>query len=78
MLFAILANYNIWTPRLIIVFILLVAAGPFLELNLIFTVADIVNGAMAIPNLIGLIGLSGVVIKETEEYFYKSKNEKSS
>lgn len=61
-----------------IVFILLVATGPFLELNLIFTVADIVNGAMAIPNLIGLIGLSGVVIKETEEYFYKSKNEKSS
>ena len=33
---------------------------------------------MAIPNLIGLIGLSGVVIKETEEYFDKSKNEKSS
>ena len=40
--------------------------------------ADIVNGAMAIPNLVGLIGLSGVVIKETEEYFNKLKKEKSS
>lgn len=56
-----------------IVFIALVAIGPFLKLNLIFTIADIVNGAMAIPNLIGLIGLSGVVIKETEMFFNNIK-----
>ena len=56
-----------------IIFIALVAIGPFLSLDLIFTVADIVNGLMAFPNLIGLIGLSGVVIKETEEYFKELK-----
>ena len=31
--------------------------------------ADIVNGLMAIPNLIALIGLSTVVVKETKEYY---------
>ena len=56
-----------------IIFIALVAIGPFLSLDLIFTLADIVNGLMAFPNLIGLIGLSGVVIKETEEYFKELK-----
>ncbi|MBE6049185.1 MAG: sodium:alanine symporter family protein [Clostridium sp.] len=60
-----------------IIFIALVAIGPFLSLDLIFTVADIVNGLMAFPNLIGLIGLSGVVIKETENYFKElSESEK--
>ena len=52
-----------------IIYIVLVAIGPFLSLDLIFTIADIVNGCMAFPNLVGLIGLRKVVIKETEEYF---------
>ena len=36
---------------------------------MIFIIADIVNGFMAFPNLVGLIGLRKVVIEETEEYF---------
>jgi len=52
-----------------IIFIVLVAVGPFLPLDLIFIVADIVNGLMAIPNLIGLIGLRKVIIQETEDFF---------
>ena len=36
---------------------------------MIWVLADIVNGLMAIPNLIGLLGLSGVVIAETRAYF---------
>ena len=59
-----------------IVFIGLVAVGPFLPLGLIFIIADIVNGLMAFPNLIGLIGLRKVVITETEEYFEKLKEDK--
>lgn len=51
------------------VFIALVAIGPFLKLNLIWTIADIVNGLMAIPNLIAIVGLSGVVVAETKLYF---------
>lgn len=51
------------------IFIVLIAVGPFLKLSLIWTIADIVNGLMAIPNLIGIIGLSGVVVSETKKYF---------
>lgn len=51
-----------------IVFIILVACGAFLQLDAIWILADIVNGLMAIPNLIALIGLSGVVVAETKKY----------
>lgn len=52
-----------------VIYILLVASGSFLQLSLIWTLADIVNGLMAIPNLIGLLGLSKVVFSETRKYF---------
>ena len=52
-----------------IIFIALVGIGSFLPLEMIFIIADIVNGLMAFPNLVGLIGLRKVVIEETEEYF---------
>ena len=62
-----------------ILFIALVGVGPFLPLEMIFIIADIVNGLMAFPNLVGLIGLRKVVIEETEEYFEQLKqNEKES
>ncbi|MGH4051648.1 MAG: alanine/glycine:cation symporter family protein [Clostridium sp.] len=51
------------------VYIVLVALGAFLKLEMIWVIADIVNGLMAIPNLIGLIGLSGVITNETRKYF---------
>ncbi|WP_461205833.1 alanine/glycine:cation symporter family protein [Clostridium sp. DL1XJH146] len=56
------------------VYIILVGLGVFLQLinlklEMIWKIADIVNGLMAIPNLIGLIGLSGVIINETRKYF---------
>ena len=52
-------------------FILLIAVAPFLKLNTIWTIADIVNGLMAFPNLIALIGLRHIVIEETRLYFEK-------
>jgi AGCS family alanine or glycine:cation symporter len=52
-----------------VIYIVLVASGSFLNLGLIWTLADIVNGLMAIPNLIGLVGLSRVVFAETRRYF---------
>ena len=51
-----------------IIFICLIACGPFLKLEKIWVLADIVNGLMAIPNLIALIALSGVVVAETKAY----------
>ncbi|KAJ50566.1 AGCS family alanine or glycine:cation symporter [Clostridium tetanomorphum] len=59
-------------------FIAIVAVGglAILKLDLIWIIADIVNGLMAIPNLIGLIGLSGIVVSETKKYFNNlNKNE---
>lgn len=52
-----------------IIFIALVGVGPFLSLNLVFIIADIVNGLMALPNLIGLIELRNIVISETNNFF---------
>ena len=54
-----------------LVFIALIACGAFLKLEAIWVLADIVNGLMAIPNLIALIALSGVVVHETHHYFEK-------
>ncbi|WP_097026213.1 alanine/glycine:cation symporter family protein [Clostridium peptidivorans] len=61
------------------IFIAIVAVGglSILKLDLIWIIADIVNGLMAIPNLIALIGLSPVVINETKLYFEKLKIEEN-
>jgi AGCS family alanine or glycine:cation symporter len=52
-----------------IIFLLLVASGAFLKLDMIWIIADIVNGLMAVPNLIGLIALRHIVLEETKKYF---------
>ena len=57
-----------------IIFTILVASGAYLELQSIWVLADIVNGLMAIPNLIALLGLSGVIVAETKKYFDHLKN----
>ncbi len=51
--------------------ILLVAVGSLFKLDMIWILTDIVNGLMAIPNLIAIIGLRNVIIDETREYFCK-------
>ena len=59
-----------------IIFIILVGLGPFLKLNTIWILADIVNGLMAIPNLIALMVLREVVLRETDSYFTKDLRRK--
>lgn len=59
-----------------IVFIVLIAIAPFLTLNTIWTIADIVNGLMAFPNLIALIALRKVIISETRDFFARLKTGK--
>ncbi len=51
-----------------VIFIALIASGAFLKLEAIWILADIVNGLMAIPNLIALIALAGVIVSETHLY----------
>ena len=53
------------------IYILAVAIGPYMTISAVWTIADITNGLMAIPNCISLIVLSGVIAKETKSYFEK-------
>ena len=57
-----------------IVFVIVVVIGATLELNIVWDIADALNGFMAIPNLIAILGLSGVVIKTTREFFKNKEN----
>lgn len=59
-----------------IIYVLIVVVGATMELDLAWNIADTLNGLMIIPNLIGLFALSGVVVKETKEYFAKLAEEK--
>jgi AGCS family alanine or glycine:cation symporter len=47
-----------------------VMAGSVLSLPMVWTFADVANGLMAIPNLIALLTLSGVLISETRKYLW--------
>ena len=56
------------------IYILAVFIGPYMTVAAVWTIADIFNGLMALPNLIALIALSGVAAIETKDYLtYKKK-----
>jgi len=54
-----------------ILYIVAVFIGPYLTVSEVWTIADITNGLMAIPNCVALILLSGVTAKTTQDYFKK-------
>lgn len=54
-------------------FVAMVAIGGFIKLETIWAIADIVNGLMAFPNLVALLGLSPIILAETKKYFSKSE-----
>ena len=60
------------------IYIIAVLIGPFLTLNFVWTFADIFNGLMALPNLIALLALSGVVVAETKDYWTRILGDKIS
>ena len=63
-----------WSTAFKIVHIVLIFVGPYLTVSLVWNIADVVNSLMAFPNLIALVALSGVVVKETKDYFKAKKN----
>jgi len=54
-------------------YILAIFIGPYLTVSAVWTIADIFNGLMALPNIIALIVLSGVMAKDSKTYFKKNK-----
>ena len=55
-------------------YIICVFIGPYMTVAAVWNIADIFNALMAFPNLIALLALSGVVVKETKDFFKKHKN----
>mgnify|MGYP000119254790 CR=1 FL=1 len=53
------------------IYIFAVFIGPYMTVSAVWTIADIFNGLMALPNMIALFALSGVVAKETKKFFEK-------
>ncbi|MFP5384016.1 MAG: alanine/glycine:cation symporter family protein [Gammaproteobacteria bacterium] len=66
---AILPFRILWTGAVII--------GPVIALETVWTIADILNALMAIPNLIALLLLSPVIFKLTREYFMQADTDRS-
>ena len=55
-------------------YIICVFIGPYMTVAAVWNIADIFNALMAFPNLIALLALSGVVVKETKDFFKRHKN----
>ena len=55
-------------------YIICVFFGPYMTVAAVWNIADIFNALMAFPNLIALLALSGVVVKETKDFFKRHKN----
>lgn len=56
------------------IYILAVFIGPYMTVSAVWTIADIFNGLMAIPNMIALFALSGVVARETRAFFREKRH----
>lgn len=59
-----------------VLFVCIIVVGATMELSLVWDISDTFNGLMAIPNLIGLVVLSGTVFKITKNYLARLKGEK--
>jgi len=55
-----------------IVFIIAIFVGALRSLDFVWSISDVMNGLMALPNLVGLLLLSGVIARETREYFERT------
>ena len=57
-----------------VVFCIFVLLGAVTRLELVWSVADVFNGLMAFPNLIGLLFLSKIILDETNQHYYLKEN----
>ena len=65
-------------PLYRILYVAAAYAGAVRSLNFVWTLSDLLNGLMALPNLVGLILLSGVIVRETRAYFARDESARQS
>jgi AGCS family alanine or glycine:cation symporter len=58
------------------VYILAVFVGSVMNLALVWNLADCMNALMAIPNLLSLLFLNGVIVHETRKYLWRDRLDK--
>src|SRR5574344_1880610 len=61
-----------------VIWVALVYVGAVLDLSLVWNIADIMNAMMAVPNIIALLLLSGVIVAETRKYLWSGNLDKAS
>ena len=52
-------------------YILAIFIGPYMTVAAVWTIADIFNGLMALPNIVALLALNGVIVAEVKKYLAK-------
>ena len=60
------------------IWIIAVFVGSVMSLSVVWNLADIANAFMAIPNLVSILLLSGVIVKETRKYLWEKRLEEDS
>lgn len=68
---------NRWVLGYRIVFIAAVFAGSVIQLNIVWNLADCMNALMAIPNLLSLLALNGIIVHETRKYLWHNQLDKA-
>ena len=66
-----MTEYSINSYR--IVFLITVYLGAVVSLDVVWNMADIFNALMAIPNLLSLLFLSGVIVSETRRFLWSNR-----
>lgn len=64
------------TPIYRLIWVAAVFVGSVSTLQAVWSFSDVANGLMAVPNLIALLGLNGVIVKETAEYLWSGNLDK--
>ena len=62
-----------WMLGYRIAFVVMVFVGSIISLDVVWNAADCMNALMAIPNLVALLLLSGVIARETKHYLYENR-----
>ena len=62
-----------WTHVYRLLYILAIFAGSVANLSIVWNIADCMNALMAIPNLLSLIFLNGVIVHETRKYLWRDR-----